>query len=144
MNKKFLLLAFAPLFISSCAELNSALESVNKTMDVISESSMPKLQSASATKICDDFSNNEISAKQRWIGAYVSMSGRVDEVKENTWGKPSIDFSISNNVNVLALPKIGMNLQKLNKGDKLVFKGIINDVMRTGLSCNIFLDKTSF
>ena len=72
------------------------------------------------------------------------MSGKVDEVKENTWGKQSVDFSVSNSVNVLALPKTGMNLQKLNKGDRVVFKGIINDVMRTGLSCNIFLDKTSF
>ena len=144
MKKKFLLLAFSSLFISSCAELNSALESVNKSMESISESNMPKLQSASATKICNDFSNNEISAKQKWIGLYVSMSGKVDEVKENTWGKPSVDFSVSNSVNVLALPKTGMNLQKLNKGDRVVFKGIINDVMRTGLSCNIFLDKTSF
>lgn len=144
MKKIYLPFVFAPFFISACAELNSALESINKTMEEVSESQMPKLQSASGSRICNDFSNNEISAKQKWIGAYVSMSGRVDEVKENTWGKPSVDFSISNNVNVLALPKTGMNLQKLNKGDKLVFKGIINDVMRTGLSCNIFLDKTSF
>lgn len=141
--KKKLLLAFAPFFISSCAELNSALESVNKTIEGISTPLPGKAKSVSGEKICNDFRENEIVAKRKWIGSYISVKGKVDDVYQSAWGKSVVDFSSNNRVRLSASLNDTNLAGKTKAGNVITVKGVVRSVINTG-HCNINLDNAYF
>lgn len=136
MNKVLSLLC-AVLFVTSCAELNSVLDSVNKTIDDVSSS---KPQSVSAIKLCNDFMSNEITAKKRWGDAYVSISGKVDSIYQDEWGNSNVNLKINRKTRVLATLRSGAKTEQVKRGSLVHVKGIISNVMHTG-SCNVFLDR---
>ncbi|MDG6882857.1 hypothetical protein [Phocoenobacter uteri] len=64
MKKNVLLVALSSLFIVSCAELNTALDSVNKTLgSTLNTNSNMKVKNTSA-KICRDFKSNSLTARK--------------------------------------------------------------------------------
>lgn len=139
MNKKILLVCI-PFFLTSCAEVNTVLDSVNKT---IKEVSAPKSQSVSARKICNDFMDNEIVGKKNWKGAYVSINGKIDSIYQDEWGDKNINLNIDRKTKVLATLQKSQNVDKLKSGNKINITGRVSNVMHTG-SCNILLDNASF
>ncbi|WP_165544832.1 OB-fold protein [Pasteurella multocida] len=135
--KKILSLLCTTLFITSCAELNSVLDSVNKTIE---DTSNPKLKSVSAIKICEDFINNEITAKKHWVGAYISVKAKIDSIYQDEWGDSNVNLKINHKTRVLATLKKGYSTEKFKKGHSVNIRGIVSNVMHTG-TCSILLDK---
>lgn len=139
--KKFLLLVTS-LSLVSCAELNSALDSVNKSMEGISNSTSKNYQSVSAQKICKDLRENEITATKKWVGSYVSVKGKVDSVYQSEWGETVVSFT-DNRVRLSASLKDAHSAEKIKAGNIITVKGVVRGFMDTG-HCNISLENAYF
>lgn len=132
MRNKTILVGITSILLISCTELNTVLDSVNKNIK-------PEFRTVSATKICDDFSENEILASKKWKGSYVSMKAKIESIYKDAWDSKNITLKINQKVNILAELNKSSNVDKLKKGNRVNVKGKISNVMHTG-HCNILLD----
>uniref|UniRef100_Q0I2P1 Uncharacterized protein n=1 Tax=Histophilus somni (strain 129Pt) TaxID=205914 RepID=Q0I2P1_HISS1 len=137
--KKLSLLICATLFLESCAELNSVLDSVNKTMEGVSNQNVKPV---SGVKICNDFVDNEIMAKKLWNGSHVSIKGKIDSIYQDEWGNSNINVKVNHKTRVLATLRKGYNTDKLRRGHSVNIKGTVSNVVHSG-TCNILLDRAS-
>ncbi|MDG6882820.1 tRNA_anti-like [Phocoenobacter uteri] len=144
MKKNVLLVALSSLFIVSCAELNTALDSVNKTLgSTLNTNSNMKVKNTSAKTICRDFKSNSLTAREKWFKSYVSLSGTIDSIGKTAWGNYSVDFKDGSSISIITIPERTVNLKSIRVGQKKKIRGIVRDVILAG-TCNIFLERTNF
>ncbi len=145
MKKRILFIALSSLFVVSCAELNSTLNSVNETLNSINPNMKMQTQAknVSAKTICRDLRENALTAKEKWTNTYVSLSGTVSSVDQSAWGGVDVNFNIGNDISILTTPAKNVNVRALKVGQKKKIKGIVRSMMDTG-SCRIFLANATF
>ncbi|QGM81546.1 OB-fold protein [Otariodibacter oris] len=140
MNKKLATLVCSTLFLTSCADLNSALDSVNKTISSVAQP--PQAKVLNSNQICEDFLDNEVVAKRNWINSYVSVKGKIESIYEDEWGDTNVIISAGRGVSIGASLNPGVNIDSLKRGNNINIKGYLETIMHTG-TCKILIDKAT-
>ena len=109
--------------------LSQDLDELNK--QIAKQESAQGLVEISATKLAEEFKNNELQANEKYKGHDVVVTGQVNSIRES-WGKIILSISADEfgltSVDCMILPEEKTKVINLQKGEKVKVKGTVSGV----------------
>ncbi|WP_241613211.1 OB-fold putative lipoprotein [Rosenbergiella epipactidis] len=145
MYKKVLAVSLLTL-LAGCQQMNGVMGSVNSTLDQLNSALEPSATAISGTEICKDYDDNEIAANKKWVGQWVTMTGKVAIISDNQYGftGQSIHLNVGRKVDAAfhLKPTEESKVVKIKTGQRITMKGKVRS-HADAMGCLIILDNGS-
>ncbi|MDG6896634.1 hypothetical protein A6A19_01140 [Actinobacillus delphinicola] len=119
---KLLPVMLLPILISGCSTMDGVMGQIKDKMNEAQAMSAAKPENLS--QVCRDYSSNEVMARRKWDGRYVSTSGRITSIQDLFGG---LNLGIEGHgYKFIAKDVTGIDVSQLRNGEKIHVKGIIS------------------
>jgi hypothetical protein len=122
----------AVMQLSGCASFDTITNQLQTAIG-------PAKTTATPTQICQDFAENQIRARDLYVGKSLSVTGPVRTIDDG-----GVVVSVTDSIDIRSR---GVNydaLKKFNVGKTATISGRIDYVSKLGRSCNIILMNSGF